>query len=494
MPPKTKRTRQRDPVIRESQSRIIVRSDNLSTPATRSSVAHKRRCTIQNKHTRNETVSGLQQEQFSENGDPQQPISGMPSTQSSTTSLNRPLQQRIPAHSTEHSALQANARSPTTDDQAIVARYSSNGQSLLDHEPFHDLLQDLHDEFPIEGTIQSGSNTECSQFTPIMDAQARLYEASSSSAPSTIEHASPGARTEVQREADELFDDMYLPADDSTATNHRPVIIPNQTSITISFPPDDTRIWDDFADEVTRYTYTEDAFPEDYLTVCDDIARKMAQIPDNDPKHYSADGKIRRLYRKVLTARRTSAHSQVNTFLLRYNFGPEMFPPQYRNVGPRKKYLYLLDLSRFARAGYGDHGAMMQSPFLSYMIFKVFFNKKGRGGPRIIPTPERTPPALIALTYTAIYFHMAEHSQHVYYAGDDEKFQEDSIWCKTYLDYLYQRIPNAQTFDWNEVSQYHGTAIRALQNRNQNNEWDSGMMFTSEMRLYDAVDDNEPLV
>ena len=58
-------------------------------------------------------------------------------------------------------------------------------------------------------------------------------------------------------------------------------------------------------------------------------------------------------------------------------------------------------LSRFARARFESHGALMESRILADAIYRVMYNNHA-GARRLEPPPSRVTPALIALIYTQV--------------------------------------------------------------------------------------------
>ncbi|KAI8136390.1 hypothetical protein BJV82DRAFT_676674 [Fennellomyces sp. T-0311] len=325
---------------------------------------------------------------------------------------------------------------------------SNRGVSQAD-----ELLEQLHDEFPVQN---------CDHYD---DEQSQEYQLVSDSAKSSRGSAplrtSPSAERTTQESTTDPITRQATPADI--------LLVQESDPISIHLDPADEKIWEKFGFEVAQYVYLEDAFPnlEQKEAACTRIARKVGGIPDSDTRTYEVDDEIKAEYSRIAIG----------------IMEPDANFSTYLNVR-----------GIFARAGYERNGALMCNGFISHMIFKLFFNRRGRGGPRVSPTPDRIPPALVALTYTMLYFHTAKHSLHRSYVGDDTEFKYGTTWDKMYKNYLYQRIPEAEVYNWYDVCRYHTDVIQNLQERNHRTDWTPAMATTAELRLYDAVPEDEPLV
>ncbi|KAI8136631.1 hypothetical protein BJV82DRAFT_675872 [Fennellomyces sp. T-0311] len=522
MPPKKLIRKRRDPVLVESNSRILPGSANapfLRSKRTRitqkenqSIIAQERNTSSSNRPVRGNPVPGtVLSTSSTAPAEPRgllQNPSNRHTPQVNAPSTNQVDQQvrRPPNRSLQpldqnlfDGSNSSNLQQPTSSAEIYAA--------ILAHEQTDtDLWFELENEFPLDDTsTQRRLENDDDSLYP------EMHMASSSSPQRPIATGSTtrdgGAQLRRQlppvSSADHVLldDDLHVPANrmraSPTPTNTTPLVIRNRRNTeVIIFSEDDTDIWDEFRGRMRRYVYLEQAFPSTngISTDCHRIALEVAEATESGEVTYEIDPSIRKEFRRVLSATRVSAHSQVDVFLLRYTFNPEFLEPQFRNRN-RNQYLYLLDFSRFARARFSQNGELMQSTVLSEMIFKVFFNRKGRGGRRLSPEPEEIPRTLIALTYTMIFFHMAEHARHPTYTDDGDQFSEDSFWHRTYHDMLYQRTPEAQSIDWEEAIAFHTVAVNRLRaNDRRRNGWTTGMLVNRELRLYDMIADDEPLV
>ncbi|KAI8140945.1 hypothetical protein BJV82DRAFT_671331 [Fennellomyces sp. T-0311] len=438
---------------RVSNDAIVVRSTAPTVALTRAAAAALRDQSSEPTAEMSSRTQALAQPSNSRSTPPSGsrsiPVPSSRSTPISSSRLASAASSRSMLPSRSETTLPAPARAPLPVPRLPSESEAESNRGVSQADEF---LEQLHDEFPVQNSDHY--DDEQSQEYQLIS-QRRIFKRLGASA-----HRSKCRAYHIRVNSPRsVSEEQATPADI--------LLVQESDPISIRLDPADEKIWEKFGFEVAQYVYLEDAFLnlEQKEAACTRITRKVGGIPDSDTRTYEADGEIKAEYSRIVSARRTSAHRQADTYLL-----------------------------RLARAGYERNGALMCNGFISHMIFKLFFNRRGRGGPRVSPTPDRIPSALIALIYMMLYFHMAKHSLHRSYAGDETEFKYGTTWDKMYKDYLYQRIPEAEVYNWHDVCRYHTDVIQNLQERNHRTDWTPAMATTAELRLYNAVPEDEPLV
>ncbi|KAI9266465.1 hypothetical protein BDA99DRAFT_22532 [Phascolomyces articulosus] len=262
----------------------------------------------------------------------------------------------------------------------------------------------------------------------------------------------------------------------------------------LTFDPEDIYTWEKFETDVGMYIYTVNVFPDtaESNEAADNLAIKYTSaIIDFEKYDYEADKVIQSEFRRLMPLKRTSAHEQVKTKATKYQFPRDLLPTGFRTHRSKKQLFYLIDRLRFARERYSDNGTLLQSQFISDILFQVFFNERGRGGPRVSPTPNLIPLALICITFTMIYFHLCKSCNHPQATEKNTMFTANSYWRDVYDNYLHRRTSETRNIDWDRISEYHTNVIRGLQGRTHNEALDTTNAAETELRLYDGISDND---